>query len=63
MSSSLHKMHTIAEVAEFLRCSERSLRRMIASKKLPHYRIESQIRISSSDLEAYLAKARIGGRY
>ena len=51
-------MLTIARVAEQLDVSERTVRRWIDAKLLLAHRLNRTIRISPSDLEAFLARCR-----
>lgn len=47
------------QVAEALGVSERTVTRLVNAGQLPATRVGSQLRIRTSDLEAYLAAARI----
>jgi len=51
-------LHTLADVAELLSVSTRTVRRLIDDGHLPCHRIGRSIRISESDLRSYLASAR-----
>lgn len=51
-------MLTIAQVAEKLQVSEGLVRRWVAQKQLPHYRLGRRIRIAPADLEGFLAPRR-----
>lgn len=50
---------TPAEVAEQLRVSTMTVRRLIAAGDLPAYRFGRQVRIEPSDLDTYLARRRV----
>ena len=51
-------LHTLADVAELLSVSTRTVRRLIDDGHLPCHRIGRSIRISETDLRSYLASAR-----
>jgi excisionase family DNA binding protein len=48
----------VAEVAEFLRVSEKTVRRLIDAKDLPDHRIGRAIRISRGAILGYLDRVR-----
>jgi excisionase family DNA binding protein len=52
------KFFTIAEVAEFVGMSERTVRRWIERKKLVAHHFGPLVRIAESDLRAFIAKHR-----
>ncbi len=52
------KLHTIAETAEILQTSERTVQRLIASKKLPAHYIGRLVRIGDADIAALLDETR-----
>jgi excisionase family DNA binding protein len=51
---------TIEEVAEFLKCSKRTVSRHIASGELKSHKIGAAVRISEEDFRAFLAIRRRG---
>jgi excisionase family DNA binding protein len=55
--SMLH-FYTVAEVADLLVVSTRSVRRWIADGDLPTHRFGRQVRISEADLRAFVAEGR-----
>jgi excisionase family DNA binding protein len=52
------RFFTISAVANFLDVSARSVRRWIATAALPIHRFGGAVRISESDLSAFIAKHR-----
>jgi excisionase family DNA binding protein len=46
----LGKLHTIAQTAEILQVSERTVQRLIASKKLRAHNIGRLVRIADADI-------------
>jgi len=50
---------TIAQVAEKLQVSEKTVRRMLLSGELPGYKIGGQYRIKPAELEAWIADQAI----
>ncbi len=52
------KLHTIAETAEILQTSERTVQRLIASKKLRAHYIGRLVRIADADIAALLEETR-----
>jgi len=59
-SNSIQPLLTIAQTAEHLQVSTKSVRRWIESGELVAHRIGRQLRISSSDLQAFVRMRRIG---
>jgi excisionase family DNA binding protein len=55
-NSRLPRLYTVAEVAEYLRVSQRTVRRMVKSGDLPAIRVGGSLRITESSL-AKLAKS------
>ena len=51
MSDFKKDFYTVTEVAELLQVHEQTIRRMIKAKKLEHYKVGAQMRISASELE------------
>jgi len=49
---------TPSTACEYLRCSERTLRRLVAERRLPAVRIRSRVMFLQSDLDAFLVSAR-----
>jgi excisionase family DNA binding protein len=52
------KLRTIAETAEILQTSERTVQRLIASKKLRAHYIGRLVRITDADIAALLDETR-----
>jgi excisionase family DNA binding protein len=52
------RLRTIAEAAELLNVSPRTVRRLIESGALPVHRIGRLVRIADADLAAFLAASR-----
>jgi excisionase family DNA binding protein len=52
------QLRTIAETAELLNTSTRTVRRFIASGALPVHRLGRSVRISDADIAAFLAATR-----
>ena len=51
---------TISEVAELLKLSVSTVRRLQRQRKIPFVRVGRSIRFARSDLAAYLEKRRVG---
>ncbi len=51
---------TIVEVAELLKVSVWTIRRLQQQRKIPFVKVGRSIRFSESDLAAYLARRRVG---
>lgn len=51
MSDFERPFYTVPEAAELLRVHENTIYRLIRSKKIEHYKIGVQIRISAAELE------------
>jgi excisionase family DNA binding protein len=51
---------TIAEVAELLKLSVPSVRRLQQHRKIPFVRVGGSIRFFTSDIASYLEKRRVG---
>ncbi len=49
----------VAEVADYLSMSEKSVRRLIAAGTLPEIRMGSVIRLRKSDLDAYIDRCAV----
>lgn len=56
--SSLPRLLAIAQVADLLQVSAKTVRRWIDAGNLPIHRLGRQIRISASDLEDFLKSRR-----
>jgi excisionase family DNA binding protein len=50
-----NQLYTVEEVADYLRVSERTIRRMIEKKMLRAVRIGSRVRIPLSELDRFTA--------
>ena len=53
-------LFTVDQVAERLGVSTKQVRRLIASRELPHHRIGRLIRITDADLTAFIRSRRVG---
>ena len=51
MSDFERPFYTVPEAAEILRVHENTIYRLIRSKKIEHYKVGVQIRISAAELE------------
>lgn len=51
---------TISEVAELLKLSASTVRRLQRQRKIPFIKVGRSIRFTRSDLSAYLEKRRVG---
>jgi excisionase family DNA binding protein len=54
----LEPLLTVAETAKILNCSERTVRRAIASRKLRVVKINGLVRIAPADLEDFIRDHR-----
>jgi excisionase family DNA binding protein len=50
---------TIAEAAEYLNVSERFIRRLVAERRVPYYKLGKFVRFRRRDLDAYLSSGRV----
>jgi excisionase family DNA binding protein len=50
---------TIAEVAEFLKISESTVRRLQQRRLIPFFKVGGSVRFTKSDLVSYLEKQRV----
>jgi excisionase family DNA binding protein len=50
---------TITEVAEFLRISIPTVRRLIEQREIPFLKVGGSIRFTRSDIDTYLEKRRV----
>ena len=57
MSDFERPFYTIPEAAELLRVHENTLYNLVRKKKIDHYRIGNQIRITAAELEKLFAPA------
>lgn len=53
------RLLTVQQTAELLTISKRKAYDLVATGKLPHYRIDNTIRIDEADVEDYLADCRV----
>jgi excisionase family DNA binding protein len=56
----LDDLLTVRQVAERLNTSERFVRRLIEERRIPFHKLGRHVRISSLDLDAYIAASRTG---
>jgi len=55
----MEELFTVEEVAERLKLSQKTIRRLIERGDLPAIRFDRVIRIKQADLEAFLEKRRL----
>ena len=55
----LAELLTISEVAELLRVSVSSVRRLQQQRLIPFYKVGGSVRLNRHDVFAYLAKQRV----
>ena len=60
MSDFERPFYTIQEAAELLRVHENTLYNLVRKKKIDHYRIGNQIRITAAELEKLFVPAEPG---
>ena len=53
---------TLDEVAEQLRCTRRTIERLVATKALPSVKIGRAVRVATRDVEDYVERLREQGR-
>lgn len=53
------ELWTLAEVADFLRISVPSARRLQQGRRIPFIKVGGSVRFSKEDVRAYLAKRRV----
>ncbi|MEH2480604.1 excisionase family DNA binding protein [Nitrobacteraceae bacterium AZCC 2146] len=58
-SSQTMELLTIAEVAEFLKISESTVRRLQQRRLIPFFKVGGSVRFVKSDLVSYLEKQRV----
>ncbi len=49
----------LAGAAEHLFTTERHVRRLVAERRVPSYRVGGKVRLARADLDAYLAANRV----
>jgi excisionase family DNA binding protein len=59
-SSQTMELLTIAGVAEFLKISKSTVRRLQQRRLIPFFKVGGSIRFTKSDLVSYLEKQRVG---
>jgi excisionase family DNA binding protein len=52
------RFYTVAQIAKLLEVSTRTVRRWIADGEMRHYRFGRQVRISESDVRAFVEEGR-----
>ena len=57
-TGALPRLYSIAEAANYLGCSTKTVRRWIKSGALPYHQFGRQIRISERDLEQFVRMGR-----
>jgi excisionase family DNA binding protein len=50
---------TIEQAAEFLKMSERYVRRLVAERRIPFYKLGRSVRIKTADLVAHMDAGRV----
>ena len=55
------KLLTVAEVAEYLSVSDQTVRRWIKQNELPAFKLNRELRVRESDLEAFLESRKAQG--
>jgi excisionase family DNA binding protein len=55
----LEKYLTVSETAVYLNTSERFVRRLIAERRIAFHHVGRHVRLSLSDLDAWLAASRV----
>ena len=58
MSDFEHEFYTVPEAADLLRVHENTIYNLVRGKKIEHYRVGNQIRISASELEKLKVPAK-----
>ena len=53
------RLLTLPEVAAFLSVSPKSVRRLVASRGLPHYRLGRVLRFDAADVSRWLAARKV----
>lgn len=48
-----------AETAEYLNCTERYVRKLVAEKRIPVVRLGRLVRFAAADLDAFIAEHRV----
>ena len=56
MTEPIEELYTLKEVAAKLRCSRRTVYRMIASGELEVFKVRTEYRVRRSVLEAFIAR-------
>jgi len=52
----LHARHmSVAEVSQYLHVSTQTVRRLITSREIPHFRVRGQIFLRQTDIERWVA--------
>jgi excisionase family DNA binding protein len=54
------RFHTVSEIAELLKVSQRTVRRWISTEDLAVHRLGRSVRVLDADLRAFLASRREG---
>ena len=53
------KLLDIAEAAERLHVKERFIRRLVAEKRMPYYKVGSFVRFDPADIDEWLVRQRV----
>ncbi len=55
--------YTLAEIAQRLKVSYRTVYRWVQAKELSAYKLGTEWRVAESDLQAFLESRKIGGKH
>ena len=57
----LREILTVPEVAEYLRCHESSIYRLVKNRQLPAFRVGSEIRFNRSQIDQWMLDSTVNG--
>jgi excisionase family DNA binding protein len=58
MSTESHKLLDVRAAAAYLAISVRTMRKLLSSRSMPHYKIAGCVRIEQGDLDSFLRECR-----
>lgn len=58
----METLYTVKEVAEALKVSEKTIKRMVAKMEIPHTRVRKEIRFREDHISKYLSRREIKSR-
>lgn len=61
MESEAEVLLTVREVANLMRCCEKSVRREIDANRLGHIRVRNNLRVPESEYRRYIARNAVKG--